>query len=91
MWLLERMWEGEWYLGDYELIPEEIEILGFKIGPHGRVPCHRVFDPILTAPQPRSIAEVDRFLGAFNFCSAHTTGRTAVARTYLTDATKYAS
>ena len=89
VWLIERCAEGEWYLGEWEIDADQMEVLGFSVGKRGLVPCARVLDPILNAPQPRSIAQVDRMLGAFNFCARHATAESAVAKTYLSDATRF--
>ena len=89
-WLIERLREGEWYIGEIELAADEVEVLGFRISKRkGTIPGPRVLNPILSAPQPRSIAPVDRMLGAYNWYSQHGTARQAVAKTYLSEATKY--
>ena len=89
IWLIERLREGEWFIGDVELDATEMEVLGFIVGKNDRKPGPRVLNPILEAPPPRSIAQVDRMLGAYNFCSQHGTARQATAKTYLSEATKY--
>ena len=87
VWLIERLREGEWYVGDYDLDSEQMEVLGFSVGKDGKLPGMRTLNPILNAPQPTTIAEVDRMLGAYNFCAQH--GRAnPVTRTFLSDATK---
>lgn len=89
LWLLERLVQAELYIGDYEIDAPQTEVLGSVLGKEGKLPGPRVLDPILAAPQPTTIAEVDRMLGAFNFCGQHGTAAQAVARTYLSDATRF--
>ena len=89
IWLLERLREGEWFIGDVELDAKEMEVLGYTVGKGSRKPGLRVLNPILEAPPPKTIAAVDRMLGAYNFCSQHRSARQATAKTYLSEATKY--
>ena len=89
VWLIERLREGEWFIGDVELDADEMEVLGYTVGKGSKKPGPRVLNPILEAPPPRSIAQVDRMLGAYNFCSQHGTARQAVAKTYLSAATRF--
>ena len=50
-WLIERLREGEWYIGEIEHAADEVEILGFRISNQkGTIPGPRVFNPILSAP-----------------------------------------
>ena len=89
IWLIERLREGQWFIGDVELNATEMEVLGYMAGKGSRKPGPRVLNLILDAPPPKSIAAVDRMLGAYNFCSQHGSARQAVAGTYLSEATKY--
>ena len=89
LWLIERLREGEWFIGEVELNAVEMEVLGYIVGKGSRKPGPRVLNPIVDAPPPKTIAAVDRMLGAYNFCAQHGTAKQATAKTYLSEATKY--
>ena len=70
-WVLHRLKHLEMFVGDWDFLPEEVEVLGFVLLNGFRTPCARVHNPICNAPQPTSVAEVDRFFGCVQFLREH--------------------
>ena len=88
LWFLDRMADAEIYIGSWSFNPPDMDVLGYNVGSGTISPSARLLEKVLEAPKPTSIADVDRFLGAYQFIAEHAMP-TDLERSYLADVTKH--